>query len=187
LKLGEVVVPTHEELKAYSFECEFPKQEMHYTQTNNDFKNVDFYINLFNKVRTDKKPVRFIASNGITEDINSLVLIEEFEIIEKTGEEGDKYIAFNLIEYKEFKKEVRVIQQVQIGATSTLTVKETPKEETNPKSTGSYTIVSGDSLFTIAKKHYGNGAKWPKIYDANKDKIKNPNLIYPGQKLTIPN
>ena len=38
----------------------------------------------------------------------------------------------------------------------------------------------------IAKKQLGNGADYTKIYNLNKDKIKNPNLIYPGQVLTLP-
>ena len=44
-----------------------------------------------------------------------------------------------------------------------------------------YTVVKGDYLWKIAKKkdYYGNGFAWPNIYKANKDKIKNPNLIYP--------
>ncbi len=49
-----------------------------------------------------------------------------------------------------------------------------------------YTVVKGDCLWNIAKKFYGRGAQYVKIYNANKDKIKNPNLIYPGQVLTIP-
>lgn len=49
-----------------------------------------------------------------------------------------------------------------------------------------HTVVSGDTLWAIAKKHYGNGAEYTKIFNANKDKIKNPDLIYPGQVLTIP-
>jgi hypothetical protein len=50
-----------------------------------------------------------------------------------------------------------------------------------------YTVVRGDCLWTIAQKYYGNGAAWPKIYDANRDKItKSPDLIYPGQVFTIP-
>lgn len=186
LKLGEVVVPTHEELKTYSFECEFPKDKTHYTQTNNDFKGADFYLKLFSEVREEKKPIRFIASNGITEDINSLVLIEELEIVEKAGEEGDKYITFSLVEYKEFSKKVKEVQKVQLASATVLTVKEQPKEEKNPKSTGTYVVQSGDTLWAIAKKHYGNGNQYTKILNANKDKIKNANLIYPGQKLTIP-
>lgn len=49
-----------------------------------------------------------------------------------------------------------------------------------------YVVVKGDSLWKIAKKFYGSGAQNTRIYNANKDKIKNPNLIYPGQVLTIP-
>ena len=49
-----------------------------------------------------------------------------------------------------------------------------------------YTVKSGDCLWKIAKQFYGNGAQYTKIYNANTDKIKNPNLIYPGQVLTIP-
>lgn len=186
LKLGEIVIPSHIELKKYNFTAEFPHEKTHYTSTNNSFKNADFYINLFEKVKTEKKPIRFIASNGITEDINTLVLVESLEIQEKAGEEGDKYITFELVEYREFKKEKQVVQEVKNELTTVLTVKDKPKEETNPKSTGSYTIVSGDTLWAVAKKYYGDGSKWPKIYEANKDKIKNPNLIYPKQKITIP-
>lgn len=52
----------------------------------------------------------------------------------------------------------------------------------------SYTVVKGDCLWNIAKKkdYYGNGFAWPKIYKANRDKIKNPDLIYPAQVFTIP-
>lgn len=54
-------------------------------------------------------------------------------------------------------------------------------------STGrTYTVVSGDSLSKIAKHQYGDAAKWHAIYEANRDKIKNPDLIHPGQVLTIP-
>ena len=49
-----------------------------------------------------------------------------------------------------------------------------------------YVVVAGDSLSKIAKRFYGDANKWPRIHDANRDLIKNPDLIHPGQKLTIP-
>jgi len=52
--------------------------------------------------------------------------------------------------------------------------------------TRDYTIQPGDSLSKIAKRYYGNAGDWQKIYRANKDKIKDPNMIYPGQKIIIP-
>ncbi|MGH7675934.1 MAG: LysM peptidoglycan-binding domain-containing protein [Gemmatimonadales bacterium] len=49
-----------------------------------------------------------------------------------------------------------------------------------------YKVVKGDSLSKIAQRVYGDPKKWQRIYDANKDVIKNPDLIYPGQDLRIP-
>lgn len=51
-----------------------------------------------------------------------------------------------------------------------------------------HTVVKGECLWCIAgyKNIYGDPTKWPLIYQANKDKVKNPNLIYPGQVLRIP-
>jgi nucleoid-associated protein YgaU len=49
-----------------------------------------------------------------------------------------------------------------------------------------YVVVKGDSLSRIAQRAYGDGGKWRKIYEANKDIIKDPDLIYPGQSLHIP-
>jgi nucleoid-associated protein YgaU len=49
-----------------------------------------------------------------------------------------------------------------------------------------YTVVAGDTLSKIAKHEYGDAAKWHRIYEANKDTIKNPDLIYPGQTFKIP-
>jgi nucleoid-associated protein YgaU len=52
-----------------------------------------------------------------------------------------------------------------------------------------YTVVKGDCLWNIAKKkeHYDNPFAWPMIYKANRDQIKNPDLIYPKQVFKIPN
>jgi peptidoglycan hydrolase CwlO-like protein len=52
----------------------------------------------------------------------------------------------------------------------------------------SYKVIRGDHLWGIAKKkeHYGNGFAWPIIYKANRDQIKNPDLIYPDQVFKVP-
>ncbi len=49
-----------------------------------------------------------------------------------------------------------------------------------------YTIVKGDSLSKIAKKIYGDPMKYKIIFEANREVIKDPDLIYPGQKIRIP-
>ena len=56
-----------------------------------------------------------------------------------------------------------------------------------PAAPQAYTVVRGDCLWSIAKRFYGDGSKYTAIYDANRGVIGgNPNLIYPGQVLTIP-
>lgn len=187
LKLGQIAVPSHMELREYSFECEFPKDPLHYIEILNEFKESSFYLNLFRQWRVELKPIRFIASNNARDEINTLVLIEEMEVVEKSGEEGDKYVSFKLLEYKEYGKKLQVIEQispnniVQVASTKPVAI-----QGNNPKSSGSHTVVSGDTLWAISKKYYGDGAKYTKIYNVNKDKVKNPNLIYPGQVLMIP-
>jgi nucleoid-associated protein YgaU len=52
----------------------------------------------------------------------------------------------------------------------------------------SYTVIEGDFLGKIAgyATVYGNAGMWPQLYEANSDEISDPNLIYPGQVLTVP-
>lgn len=49
-----------------------------------------------------------------------------------------------------------------------------------------YEIVSGDTLSAIAKRFLGNASDYPKIFEANREVIKDPDLIFPGQKIRIP-
>lgn len=89
---------------------------------------------------------------------------------------------------KELYSWVALIYLEKKGATSGATTASVSTERaatTAPKTT-TYTVKSGDTLWGIAKKYYGNGAQYTRIYEANKDKIKNPNLIYVGQVFTIP-
>jgi nucleoid-associated protein YgaU len=48
------------------------------------------------------------------------------------------------------------------------------------------TVKAGDSLSKIAKNELGDASQWKAIYEANKDKIKDPDMIHPGQVLNIP-
>ena len=50
----------------------------------------------------------------------------------------------------------------------------------------SYTVQRGDTLYGISQRYWGNGKYWPALYQANRSKISDPNLIYAGQVLTIP-
>lgn len=60
------------------------------------------------------------------------------------------------------------------------------KSGSSSTATKVYEVKSGDSLSKIAKREYGDANKWPEIFEANKDILKDPNKIFPGQKLKIP-
>lgn len=70
---------------------------------------------------------------------------------------------------------------VQSGSSSTA-----PSPAQRPQATKTYVVQKGDSLSKIAKSEYGNANDWHKIFEANQDTIKDPDLIYPGQTLKIP-
>jgi protein tyrosine/serine phosphatase len=65
-------------------------------------------------------------------------------------------------------------------------VTEEPVVEETPVSEVTYVVVAGDCLWNIAKTYLGNGARYMEIYNLNKDKISNPDLIYVGQILILP-
>jgi nucleoid-associated protein YgaU len=71
-------------------------------------------------------------------------------------------------------KEMPDFSNVQSGSSSTA-----PAEKT-------YEVRAGDSLSKIAKQEYGDANEWNRIFEANKDILKDPNKIFPGQKLKIP-
>lgn len=178
LGTGQVSVPSYCELEEFSFEAEFPSQKYHYMEPGGK-ADADYYEKMFRKAQKNLKPIRFITSNGINDDISVMVLVKSVEAVEKAGEEGDKYLSIKMQEYKAPGKRYVAVQ------TPAATVKQ--EAQTNPAVTENktHTVQNGDTLWGIAKKYYGNGGQYTKIVSANLG-IKNPNLIYPGQIFIIP-
>lgn len=76
--------------------------------------------------------------------------------------------------------------KVKTSTTQKKTEKTVPSSPQASSAPRTYTVVKGDCLWNIAKKFYGKGSLYTKIYDANTNQIVNPHLIYPGQVLIIP-
>lgn len=120
-------------------------------------------------------PVRWIVSGTPT---NALVLIESIQYGERDGT-NDLYATISLRQYRAPQAPV-VTGAGENGETSTR------QAATGAAQSRTYTVVKGDTLWGIAKKFYGDGSKYTRIAGANSAVVKNPNLIYPGQVLTIP-
>lgn len=87
----------------------------------------------------------------------------------------------NLKQYRPFGTKTVTVDES--GAASTEEARDPGPTEPDA---GNYTVQSGDCLWNIAKAKLGDGSRWKEIYDLNTDKIENPNLIYPGEVLTLP-
>ena len=106
--------------------------------------------------------------------------IEDFSVSEQGGDVGTVYYSITLKEYKEVHA-----RQVKIrGDTAVVDDNHARTDNRAPEKT--HTVVRGDCLWNIAKKYLGNATRWTDIFDLNRDIIKNPNLIYPGQVLKLP-
>lgn len=181
LESGQVSIPAYCALEEYSFEAEFPSHEYHYLESGAE-ADADYYEKMFRKVQKNKKPVQFIASNGITDDMSAKVLVISVESVEKAGEEGDKYLSLKLLEYKGAGKRYKA---VQVQSQTVKQAQEVQPENPAVTENKTHTVREKETLWALAKKYYGDGALYPKIVSANPG-IKNPNLIYVGQILSIP-
>lgn len=174
--LGEVAIPGERGLKQVSFSSFFPRDYNASYCEYMDFPLPWEWVKKIEEWRDDRRNIRLII---VGTPISIPVFVEEFTLEpEKAGAPGDVYYSISLKEYRPIKAKQLVPET------------KTPKQEQRPKSDKAqpktHTVAKGDSLFKIAKSVYGDGNQWRKIYEANKSVIgKNPDKIYPGQKLVI--
>lgn len=181
--IGDVNIPTFSVPKAISIDGIFSTNKQRKLNINlmPDLitKTMD-YVNILRQWKTNKDIIRvLIVPRGTIDSrldakfyLKSIAINGGLEVI------GD--IAYTL----EFVEHTEIIMQEK--AVTAMARPTPPAKKAVQAQNKQYTVVRGDSLWKIARKFYGKGSEYPKILNANKDKIKNKNLIYPGQVFVIP-
>mgnify|MGYP004567117491 CR=1 FL=1 len=176
-------------LSEVSFELLLP--QMTYPFSNRGAQSAAYYLSLFERLKTEKMPFQFILNRqrpngGMFHFTNLTVSLESYEIIDDAGDGFDVRVKITLKQYRVYGTKTVTLQAAKASGKTTATVQAAPRPTATAPKAAAYTVQKGDTLWNIAKKQLGNGADYIKIYNLNKDKIKNPNQISPGQVLTLP-
>jgi len=189
---GEINVLKKAGLTDISFTALLPQTRYPFAVYKSGFQKADVFLDKLEQLKTSQKPFQFIVSRAFPNgklmfDTNIKVSLEDYKIIEDTKNGFDVNVEVKLKQYRDYEtKTVNVtIKQEKPVATvqNTRPAESSPAPKTQPKT---YTVKKGDTLWGIAKKYYGNGSLYPKVFEANKGILKNPNIIQIGQVLTLP-
>ncbi len=186
---GEINILKNPGLTEITFDLLLPNVKYPFATYKSNFQNAKYFLDELEKMMIERKPFQFIVTRNLPNGnalfgTNMKVSLEDYTIKEDSKEGFDVVVSIKLKQYKEYGTKVCNISNNNKVSTQTQRTTESSPAPTTKNKT--YTVVKGDTLWAIAKKFYGNGSKYTIIFNANKDKIKNPNLIYVGQVLTIP-
>lgn len=183
LELGEILRLRKKGLRTVAWDCFFPAHAAPYV-TGQITTPIEI-VKAIQAARDNLSPIRFLIT-GTDLDINVRMGIETFDYEERSGELGDLYYSIKLSEWKDHSPR-KIVLPPEPAKPAKAKEPERPGKPPAAAKKKTYTVKSGDCLWNIAKKFYGKGSDYTKIYNANKATIgKNPNLIYAGQVLTIP-
>ena len=189
---GEINILKKAGLTDIEFECSIPQIGYPFAVYKSGFKGADYFLDYFESLKTGKRPFQFIVCRQRPDgkklfDTNIKVSLEDYSIAEDAKDGFDLTVKIKLKQYRDYGTKT---VNISFGVGKPKAAVEVQRETTAspaPATAQSYTVVKGDCLWNIAKKFYGNGSKYSTIYNANKGVVGgNPNLIYPGQVLTIP-
>ncbi|WP_024735959.1 LysM peptidoglycan-binding domain-containing protein [Enterocloster asparagiformis] len=179
-------------LAEISLDVVFPQMDYPAAVWDGSVDNAEDFLDHLQNLKESKTPFEFIVIRDgpgrfSSFDTNLDVTLEDYKVSDDVKEGFDLTVSISLKEYRNYGTKIMNFVLIEDEAETVQASEESGTERKGePENAGSYTVVSGDSLWKIAKQLLGNGNRWQELYDLNRDKISNPNLIRPGQVLTIP-
>ncbi|MCJ0134989.1 peptidoglycan-binding protein [Clostridioides difficile] len=198
INVGEVNILKKEGLSEISFEAEFTHNKLPFCR--GQFRDVQFFLSKLELLKTDCKPFQFIVSREMGGKVlfntNMKVSLEEYNIVEDAENASDTKVAIKLKQYRDYStKKLVPAPPKKTNETGRPSVKIEPKrvDSVNAPSNKTYTVKSGDSLWSICQKQLGNGSLYKKVYELNKTMMDKANkgkkvpkyTIYKGQVLRL--
>jgi len=189
---GEINILKKPGLTDISFTALLPQTKYPFAVYKNGFHKADVFLDKLEQLKTSQKPFQFIVSrtfpNGkLLFDTNIKVSLEDYKILEDSKNGFDVNVEIKLKQYRDYGTKTVNVTIKQSKPVATVQNTRPAESSPAPKVTAkSYTVAKGDTLWAIAKKYYGDGSKYTKIFEANKGILTNPNVIYPGQVLALP-
>ena len=179
-------------LAEISLDVVFPQMDYPAAVWDGSVDNAEDFLDHLQNLKESKTPFEFIVIRDgpgrfSSFDTNLDVTLEDYKVSDDVKEGFDLTVSISLKEYRNYGTKIMNFLLIEDEAETVQASEESGTERKGEQeNAGSYTVVSGDSLWKIAKQLLGNGNRWQELYDLNRDKISNPNLIRPGQVLTIP-
>ena len=212
---GEVNLLKSPGLTEVSFTALIPQVSSYPFAVNNE--PIDTYTDFLNDMIKGKTPFQFIVvrtrGDKLLFDTNLKVTCESYDLEESADKGFDVELKINLKQYREYGlKTITLVSVKKNTSTTTSTTtsstpnttttteasKDSSSRDTQSSSGKTYVVKPDDCLWHIAKKFYGNGSEWKKIYNKNKTVIENTakkrglksssngHWIFAGTKLIIP-
>lgn len=175
---SEVLILNEPGLREIAFEALLPNKKYPFAvYPDGAFQPASYYLGLIEQLKAGREPFSFVLGGGDGNGHSLTVALEDYTVSEDASFGGDVMVSLRLREARS--SMVKVIEPEKGANTA-------PRDTSSAVIPKTYTVQKGDTLWGIAKRYLGDGSRWSEIYELNRDKVSNPNLIYAGQVLALP-